>query len=135
MMGLQVGHDATASWGIDKSGRFCSPRAARELALSIIYAACLEGSDPVRLFERRVNARRASFGTWTNISNHKVLCSDIEELVTLSPEKILLKWMNFHLKKAGYTKTVTNFSTNLKCGIRVIDQLSFLLSRPTAILR
>ncbi|XP_024977944.1 uncharacterized protein LOC112515378 isoform X2 [Cynara cardunculus var. scolymus] len=43
---------------IDKSGRFCSPRAARELALSIIYAACLEGSDPVRLFDRRINARR-----------------------------------------------------------------------------
>ncbi|XP_071706819.1 uncharacterized protein [Rutidosis leptorrhynchoides] len=43
---------------IDKSGRFCSPRAARELALSIIYAACLEGSDPVRLFERRINTRR-----------------------------------------------------------------------------
>ncbi|KAI9075757.1 hypothetical protein K1719_042243 [Acacia pycnantha] len=43
---------------IDKSGRFCSPRAARELALSIIYAACLEGSDPVRLFEKRMNARR-----------------------------------------------------------------------------
>ncbi|WJZ88406.1 hypothetical protein VitviT2T_007707 [Vitis vinifera] len=43
---------------IDKSGRFCSPRAARELALLIAYAACLEGSDPVRLFERRMNARR-----------------------------------------------------------------------------
>ncbi|XP_054806779.1 uncharacterized protein LOC129309288 [Prosopis cineraria] len=43
---------------IDKSGRFCSPRAARELALSIIYAACLQGSDPVRLFEKRMNARR-----------------------------------------------------------------------------
>lgn len=82
---------------IDKSGRFCSPRAARELALyvqfiiiiiiisklwyswefslfihrnyglvewifeivrSIIYAACLEGSDPVRLFEKRMNVRR-----------------------------------------------------------------------------
>ncbi|PON95627.1 NusB antitermination factor [Trema orientale] len=42
----------------DKSGRFCSPRAARELALSIIYAACLEGSDPIRLFEKRINARR-----------------------------------------------------------------------------
>ncbi|XP_023007062.1 uncharacterized protein LOC111499665 [Cucurbita maxima] len=42
---------------IDKSGRFCSPRAARELALSIIYASCLEGSDPVRLFEKRLNAR------------------------------------------------------------------------------
>ncbi|KAF3444376.1 hypothetical protein FNV43_RR14068 [Rhamnella rubrinervis] len=43
---------------IDKSGRFCSPRAARELALSLVYAACLEGSDPVQLFEKRMNARR-----------------------------------------------------------------------------
>ncbi|XP_020238336.1 uncharacterized protein LOC109817490 [Cajanus cajan] len=43
---------------IDKTGRFCSPRAARELALSIIYASCLEGLDPVRLFEKRLNARR-----------------------------------------------------------------------------
>ncbi|KAL2457405.1 antitermination NusB domain-containing protein [Abeliophyllum distichum] len=45
---------------IDKSGRFCSPRAARELALMILYAACLEGSDPVRLFDKRLNARRES---------------------------------------------------------------------------
>nr|CAD1841650.1 unnamed protein product [Ananas comosus var. bracteatus] len=43
---------------IDKSGRFSSPRAARELALLIAYAACLEGTDPVRLFDKRVNARR-----------------------------------------------------------------------------
>ncbi|KAH7675223.1 NusB antitermination factor protein [Dioscorea alata] len=43
---------------VDRSGRFCSPRAARELALLIAYAACLEGSDPVRLFDRRVNAKR-----------------------------------------------------------------------------
>ncbi|KAL3654867.1 hypothetical protein CASFOL_000653 [Castilleja foliolosa] len=43
---------------VDKSGRLSSPRAARELALSILYAACLDGSDPVRLFEKRLNARR-----------------------------------------------------------------------------
>ncbi|CAL5213026.1 unnamed protein product [Lathyrus oleraceus] len=43
---------------VDKTGRLCSPRAARELALSIIYASCLEGLDPVRLFERRMNQRR-----------------------------------------------------------------------------
>ncbi|KAF8041139.1 hypothetical protein BT93_B3151 [Corymbia citriodora subsp. variegata] len=43
---------------IDKSGRFCSPRAARELALSIAYAACLEGSDPIRLLEKRMYMRR-----------------------------------------------------------------------------
>ncbi|CAN0887635.1 hypothetical protein LINGRAHAP2_LOCUS15642 [Linum grandiflorum] len=43
---------------IDKSGRFCSPRAGRELALLITYASCLEGSDPIRLFEKRMNVRR-----------------------------------------------------------------------------
>ncbi|CAI9268597.1 unnamed protein product [Lactuca saligna] len=44
----------------------------------------------------------------------KIQYEDVEELITLSPEKILLKWMNFHFKKAGYTKTVTNFSADIK---------------------
>ncbi|GJN23841.1 hypothetical protein PR202_gb11529 [Eleusine coracana subsp. coracana] len=43
---------------VDRSGRFCSPRAARELALMISYAACLEGTDVVRLFDRRIRERR-----------------------------------------------------------------------------
>lgn len=42
--------------------------------------------------------------------------NDIEELIGLPPEKVLLKWMNFHLKKAGYKKTVANFSSDLKDG-------------------
>ncbi|MBA0825645.1 hypothetical protein Goarm_010574 [Gossypium armourianum] len=46
---------------IDKSGRFCSPRAARELALLIVYASCLQGSDPIRLFEKRINAARGMY--------------------------------------------------------------------------
>ncbi|CAK9321783.1 unnamed protein product [Citrullus colocynthis] len=41
---------------------------------------------------------------------------DIEELINLPPEKILLKWMNFHLQKAGYKKPVSNFSSDLKDG-------------------
>ncbi|XP_044501747.1 fimbrin-5-like [Mangifera indica] len=41
---------------------------------------------------------------------------DVEELINLPPEKVLLKWMNFHLKKAGYEKQVTNFSSDLKDG-------------------
>lgn len=41
---------------------------------------------------------------------------DIEELMGLSPEKVLLKWMNFHLQRAGYKKTLTNFSSDLKDG-------------------
>ncbi|XP_052208725.1 fimbrin-3-like isoform X3 [Diospyros lotus] len=42
--------------------------------------------------------------------------NDIEELMGLTPERVLLKWMNFNLKKAGYKKTVTNFSSDLKDG-------------------
>uniref|UniRef100_A0A5B7C3V0 Calponin-homology (CH) domain-containing protein n=1 Tax=Davidia involucrata TaxID=16924 RepID=A0A5B7C3V0_DAVIN len=42
--------------------------------------------------------------------------NDVEELIGLSPERVLLKWMNFHLKKAGYKKPVTNFSSDLKDG-------------------
>nr|XP_043628042.1 fimbrin-1-like [Erigeron canadensis] len=42
--------------------------------------------------------------------------NDIEELMGLAPEKLLLRWMNFHLKKAGYKKPVTNFSSDLKDG-------------------
>lgn len=38
----------------------------------------------------------------------------MEELLGLPPEKVLLKWMNFHLKKAGYEKQVTNFSSDVK---------------------
>ncbi|ONK69248.1 uncharacterized protein A4U43_C05F20870 [Asparagus officinalis] len=41
---------------------------------------------------------------------------DVEELLSLPPEKMLLKWMNFHLQKAGYKKTVTNFSSDVKDG-------------------
>lgn len=40
----------------------------------------------------------------------------MEELLSLPPEKVLLKWMNFHLKKAGYEKQVTNFSSDVKVG-------------------
>ncbi|KAG6409886.1 hypothetical protein SASPL_127928 [Salvia splendens] len=40
--------------------------------------------------------------------------TDVEELMNLPPEKILLRWMNFQLKKGGYTKTVTNFSSDVK---------------------
>lgn len=43
---------------------------------------------------------------------------DVEELISLPPEKVLLKWMNFHLKKAGYEKQVTNFSSDVK--VRVV---------------
>ncbi|KAJ0972438.1 hypothetical protein J5N97_020397 [Dioscorea zingiberensis] len=39
---------------------------------------------------------------------------DIEELMSLSPEKILLRWMNFQLKKGGFKRLITNFSSDVK---------------------
>lgn len=50
---------------------------------------------------------------------HDVI-QEAEELVTLAPDKMLLKWMNFHIKKAGYKKTVTNFSTDVKVCISIV---------------
>uniref|UniRef100_A0ACD5ZMA6 Uncharacterized protein n=1 Tax=Avena sativa TaxID=4498 RepID=A0ACD5ZMA6_AVESA len=41
---------------------------------------------------------------------------DIDEVLSLSPEKLLLQWMNYHLKRAGYKKTVSNFSSDVKDG-------------------
>ncbi|KAF1864258.1 hypothetical protein Lal_00048823 [Lupinus albus] len=41
---------------------------------------------------------------------------EIEELLSMSPEKVLLKWMNFHLQRGGYQKTVKNFSSDVKDG-------------------
>ncbi|XP_014496513.1 fimbrin-2 [Vigna radiata var. radiata] len=38
----------------------------------------------------------------------------MEELMSLAPEKILLRWMNFHLKKSGYKRIVTNFSSDVR---------------------
>ncbi|XP_074312637.1 uncharacterized protein LOC141648078 isoform X2 [Silene latifolia] len=56
---------------LDKNGRFCSPRAARELALLIVYASCMDGHDPVRLFEKRLNAPRESEYIFDKSSIHQ----------------------------------------------------------------
>lgn len=51
---------------------------------------------------------------------------DVEELMSLPPEKILLRWMNFHLKKTEYKKTVTNFSSDVKVNTIIIGTINNL---------
>lgn len=61
---------------------------------------------------------------------------EVEELLGLPPEKVLLKWMNFHLKKSGYEKQVTNFSSDVKDGeayAYLLNALAPELSGPTAL--
>jgi len=55
-----------------------------------------------------------------NLKNHPYLIrllepgESLEDLLKLSPEQILLRWFNFHLKKAGSPKRVTNFTSDIK---------------------
>ena len=39
---------------------------------------------------------------------------ELSDLLKLSPEQLLLRWFNYHLKAAGYDKKITNFSGDVK---------------------
>merc|ERR1719424_2181296 len=39
---------------------------------------------------------------------------ELEDLLKLSAEDILLRWINYHLKNAGSARRVTNFGSDLK---------------------
>ncbi|KAL6214285.1 hypothetical protein ACLB2K_013721 [Fragaria x ananassa] len=61
---------------------------------------------------------------------------DVEELMSLPPEKILLRWMNFQLKKAQYKRIVTNFSSDVKDAEAYAHLLNVLApehSKPSAL--
>ncbi|KAL6899899.1 hypothetical protein ACP4OV_006557 [Aristida adscensionis] len=51
---------------------------------------------------------------------------EMEELMSLSPEKILLRWMSFQLKKGGFQRTVTNFSSDIKSFLWQLMQYNIL---------
>ncbi|KAL4224521.1 Plastin-3 [Mactra antiquata] len=38
----------------------------------------------------------------------------IDDLLKLSPEEILIRWVNYHLKQAGVNRVITNFSSDIK---------------------
>jgi hypothetical protein len=38
----------------------------------------------------------------------------LSDLLKLSPEQLLLRWFNYHLKAANYDKKITNFSGDVK---------------------
>lgn len=53
-----------------------------------------------------------------SILGYSIRCStdtqELADLLKLTAEKILLRWMNYHLKKAGSTRVVNNFSGDIK---------------------
>ena len=51
----------------------------------------------------------------------------LEDLLALSPEEILLRWFNYHLKEAGSTRRVNNFSGDIKdseCYTILLNQIA-----------
>ncbi|KAL6945308.1 Fimbrin, actin-bundling protein [Hanseniaspora vineae] len=40
----------------------------------------------------------------------------LEEFLRLAPEKILIRWFNYHLKQTGWERRVSNFSSDIKDG-------------------
>lgn len=56
---------------------------------------------------------------------------EMEDLIKLSPENILLRWMNFHLAEANHPKRVANFSkdiTDSEAYLVVLHQVSSAVS-------
>lgn len=55
-----------------------------------------------------------------NLKNHPYLIrllepgETLEDLLKLSPEQILLRWFNYHLKNAGHPRRVNNFTSDIK---------------------
>lgn len=39
---------------------------------------------------------------------------EMSDLMKLSPENILLRWVNYHLERAGSQRRITNFTTDIK---------------------
>ena len=40
----------------------------------------------------------------------------IDDLLKLSPEEILIRWVNYHLRNAGCNRQIANFSSDIKVG-------------------
>lgn len=55
-----------------------------------------------------------------NLTSHPELCrllgedEDLAALLRLTPEQVLLRWFNYHLKRAGSSRVVSNFSNDIK---------------------
>lgn len=41
---------------------------------------------------------------------------DINDLLKLTPDQLLLRWFNWHLKNAGHNRVVNNFTSDINDG-------------------
>ncbi len=65
--------------------------------------------------------------THTHIHSHTLLGEDLSDLLALSPEEILLRWFNYHLKQAGSSRVVRNFGKDIsdsECYTILLNQIA-----------
>lgn len=49
---------------------------------------------------------------------------ELHDLTKLSPEAILIRWMNFHLRKAGQDRQIKNLGSDLKDSVALLYVLN-----------
>ena len=49
---------------------------------------------------------------------------ELSDLDALGPEKLLLRWVNYHLAKAGVSKPINNFGPDIKNSKAYLELLS-----------
>lgn len=58
----------------------------------------------------------------------------IDDLLKLSPEEILIRWVNYHLRNAGINRQIKNFSSDIKDSIPYIHLLHQIAPREAGVM-
>lgn len=67
-----------------------------------------------------------------NLANHPGLINLLEDgetpedLKKLSPEQILIRWVNYHLRNAGVDRRIRNFQEDIKVLLKLVEFVIFL---------
>lgn len=67
-----------------------------------------------------------------NLANHPGLINLLEDgetpedLKKLSPEQILIRWVNYHLRNAGVDRRIRNFQEDIKVLLKLVKFVIFL---------
>jgi len=108
---------------VQENQRLCI-NSAKAIGCSIINIGAQDIMDgrPMLVFALMWQIIRIKLTSKINLVDHPELYRLLEEgealedLLKLPPEHILLRWFNYHLKEAGHTRRVTNFTTDVKDG-------------------
>ncbi len=106
--------------------------AARNLGLSTVNIGPgdLAAGTPHLVLGMFWQAIRKSLMDQINVDRHPEMVAllekheDVTQFVNIPPEQVLLRWFNYHLKRAGHNRSVNNFSEDIKDGVNYLVLLN-----------